>query len=254
MTERGRIVLGTGVLPAIAAASCYFSARGSFGELSFVPKVVAVLCSVFALVSLARRPRVAFRERLALALVTIVMASVSYTLEARYRAAQWRSWETRGRARLVGRMAPILTYQHALNANARDEAVLADFRGKLVVVDFWATWCPPCLQAMPRLDELQRRFPDRLLVVGVTRLYDRDPGDPDSAAELARIEKVATTRGAHYPIVVADTDQNDSNYQVEGLPTVVIVDPDGRIRAYLVADDRDVVDDAIREIQTSLAR
>lgn len=242
------------MFPVIAAASCYFSARGSFGEFSFVPKVVAVFCSVLALLSLVRKRRVGFGQRLALVLLTIAMAFVSYTLEANYRKAQWRSWETKGRTRLVGQMAPILSYQHAFNAKAQDEAVLDGFRGRFVVIDFWATWCPPCLKAMPRLNNLQRRFPDRLLVVGVTRLYDQEQSNPDPAAELARIKRVATTRGAHYPILVADTDQNNSNYQVEGLPTVVVIGPDGRVRDYLVADDRDVIEDAIREIRTNLMR
>jgi thiol-disulfide isomerase/thioredoxin len=249
MTERRRLLLGTAVFPAIAATSCYFSARGSFGELSFVPKVVAVVCSVLALLSLLRKPRVGFRPRLGLVLLTAALAFASARLEASYRTAQWRSWEAKGRSALVGQVAPILSYRHTFNASAEDEAVLAGFRGRFVVVDFWATWCPPCLEAMPRLDALQSRFPDRLLVVGVTSL-----ADGDSAAGLARIQRVAAAHGAHYPIVVADTDRNDSNFQVEGLPTVVIVGPSGRVLDYLVADDRDVVDDAIREISTRLAR
>jgi thiol-disulfide isomerase/thioredoxin len=58
----------------------------------------------------------------------------------------------------------VLNYQHKFNVNSKDEATLAAMQGKLVLIDFWATWCEPCVRTLPLLDDLQRRYPDRWLV------------------------------------------------------------------------------------------
>src|SRR6204780_4872285 len=70
----------------------------------------------------------------------------------------------------------------------------AAWKGKVVFINFWATWCPPCRAEIPVLIELANRYKDRLQVVGVSV----DDGDP------AEVKKFAKQAGINYPIVMAD--------------------------------------------------
>ncbi len=64
---------------------------------------------------------------------------------------------------LVGRVAPDFTVQ-----DADRKVSLHDFRGKVVVLNFWATWCPPCVEEMPSLVKLQSNLKDRVVVLAVS--------------------------------------------------------------------------------------
>lgn len=96
---------------------------------------------------------------------------------------------------------------------------LADLRGKIVVLDFWATWCAPCEVQMPVLDALwQSGDHADLMIVGISV-------DTDSASDVA---KWVEARGFEYPIVIGDQDLA-MRYGVIGFPSLVIVDPNGGI-------------------------
>jgi len=78
-------------------------------------------------------------------------------------------------------------------------AKLTEFKGKLLILDFWATWCSPCVAMIPKLDSLQRRFGDRLQILSVTYQSEKEATD-----FLNKMEKV---KGLHYqlPLVSGDT-------------------------------------------------
>jgi peroxiredoxin len=101
---------------------------------------------------------------------------------------------------------------------------LADLRGKIVILDFWATWCGPCEVQMPVLDALWKdrswrdAHGDDLVIVGVS--VDTDP--------VAEVAAWIEERGFGYPIAMGDQDLA-MRYGVIGFPTLVIVDPDGGI-------------------------
>lgn len=97
----------------------------------------------------------------------------------------------------------------------------ADLRGKVVVLEFWATWCKPCLQSLPGLDAAARRWGQRVAVLAVN-LDDRDR----AAAIFARAGYQLT--------LVADAGDAATRYQVDVLPHVVVIDRDGVVR--LVGD------------------
>jgi thiol-disulfide isomerase/thioredoxin len=93
---------------------------------------------------------------------------------------------------------------------------LADFRGRVVLLDFWGTFCPPCMAALPELQALHDRHAARgFAVVGVT-VDDRPALVKKATAKLT------------YPIVQA-TPQVWSAYKVNALPSLVLVDRDGKI-------------------------
>ena len=99
---------------------------------------------------------------------------------------------------------------------------LADFRGKLLLVDFWATWCAPCKREMPGYEGLYRRYRSRgLRVVGIA--LDADP---------KAVARFAKKLGVTYPVVVNGMDV--ARYGVQGIPTTILVDRSGFIRKKVV--------------------
>ena len=98
---------------------------------------------------------------------------------------------------------------------------LADQRGKVVLVNFWATWCGPCREEIPYLVRLAERYPDHLTVIGVSE----DHGPPATVAAFAG------QYGVNYPIVMSTPEIKRGFPGVFALPTSFVVDPDGRIVA-----------------------
>jgi thiol-disulfide isomerase/thioredoxin len=97
---------------------------------------------------------------------------------------------------------------------------LADFRGRVVLVNLWATWCGPCVREMPSLDRLQAQFGDRLLVLAISE----DRGGAHVVDPF--LEKLAL---AHLAIFLDATSAAQQAFKVRGLPTSFLIDRDGRI-------------------------
>jgi thiol-disulfide isomerase/thioredoxin len=91
--------------------------------------------------------------------------------------------------------------------------------GKVVLVNFWATWCPPCREEIPELIELKREFKDKMEIVGISE--DDDP--PASVIKFAR------AKGMTYPIVMATSELIDAYGGVPALPTSFLIDTQGRV-------------------------
>jgi thiol-disulfide isomerase/thioredoxin len=95
------------------------------------------------------------------------------------------------------------------------------FKGKVVVVDFWATWCPPCRTEIPGYIALQKKYAaDGLVIVGIS--VDTD------GPEVVR--KYMKDVGINYQIVIADDQVQDLFAPIQGYPTTFIIDRDGLIR------------------------
>lgn len=103
---------------------------------------------------------------------------------------------------------------------------LSDFRGKAVLLNFWATWCDPCRQEIPRFVELQNKYGERgLQVVGVS-LDD----DAKAVPPFYRQYKM------NYPVAVGDAKLAERFGDILGLPVNLLIDRDGRIAARHVGE------------------
>jgi thiol-disulfide isomerase/thioredoxin len=108
---------------------------------------------------------------------------------------------------------------------------LSDYRGRVVVLDFWATWCGPCAKVMPRLEKLQKKYADRGVVV--LGLSSWDTGDPAAAMKK---------RGITYTLLLKGEEMAPS-YGVTSLPVVYVIGADGRVvYSHAGPDQKDLSD------------
>ena len=96
---------------------------------------------------------------------------------------------------------------------------LSDSKGKIRIIDFWATWCPPCQAEIPQLNALQAKYADDLVVIGIAL----DRGGPDVVKSFAQQNKI------NYSLVMGDTKTVIDFGRVESIPTAFVIDPEGKI-------------------------
>ena len=118
---------------------------------------------------------------------------------------------------LTGQPAPEFT----LREMDGSEFTLTSQHGKVVLLDFWATWCMPCRMEMPILQDLHEEFASRgLMVVGITR--DRVP----------EIRAFLDAQGITFPALIDDTSDVNKAYLVNGIPVGIIIDAQGNVSSY----------------------
>jgi len=92
-----------------------------------------------------------------------------------------------------------------------------DRKGKFVLIDFWATWCPPCRKAIPELNALYKKFGDKLVVIGLS-------DEPEAKV------KGMTTPQMDYAVAIDTKARTKTAVGVSGIPHVLLIDPQGIVR------------------------
>ena len=119
-------------------------------------------------------------------------------------------------AALVGETAPDFT----LSSNEGDNKKLSELRGRVVLINFWASWCGPCTQELPKLNELEDLHGDD----GFTLLAINIDEDPEKAMKLMKKLGIDLT-------VLFDQEKNVSKqYQIDAMPMTIILDRSGDVR------------------------
>lgn len=115
---------------------------------------------------------------------------------------------------------------------------LSDFKGKVILIDFWATWCPFCRESIPILKSLYDEYKDKgLVVIGIALEYDRG----QALKQLAKEKKIS------YPLAVGK-ERLATEYSAYGVPTRFIVNRAGEIEKKFVGfQDREILESALRE-------
>lgn len=101
---------------------------------------------------------------------------------------------------------------------------LSDYKGKIVVIDFWATWCPPCRKGIPDLISLKKQYKDQgLEVIGISLDEEKE-----------KVTPFMKQYGINYPVVYGDMNVVQSYGNISSIPTSFVIDKNGNIVASYV--------------------
>jgi peroxiredoxin len=117
---------------------------------------------------------------------------------------------------LVGQPAPDFALRSLGDANLR----LSEHLGDVIIINFWATWCGPCRQEMPLLDEIYNKYK----LAGLTLLSVNIDDTSERATEMARTLKVT------YPVLFDERKEVSRAYEVGSMPVTVLIDREGVVR------------------------
>jgi peroxiredoxin len=155
-------------------------------------------------------------KRNALVFVALVVAIMAMLASGKYLDRTRRH----GALKLVGDVQGVTAPDFTLVSLDGRKVSLSDFRGKAVLLNFWATWCPPCKVEMPWFVELQKQYAkDGLVVLGVA-MDDSEP---------ATIAKFASSLGVNYPVLLGTDKVSDDYGDVQYLPTTFYIGRNGTI-------------------------
>ncbi len=121
-----------------------------------------------------------------------------------------------------------------------DSLTLSDFKGKVIILNFWATWCPPCRMEIPDFVALYDKYEEEgLLIIGV----NLDKGDTRAVKQFSENYSI------NYPVVLGNVDVTQSYGGIRAIPATFIIDKDGNIREkYIGYQSRATFEEAVKRL------
>lgn len=134
--------------------------------------------------------------------------------------ADWQQPELSHNLTVVKKVIPASNFE--LQDMDEEKVKLSDYRGKVVLLNFWATWCPPCIREMPSMERLHQQVDaEDFKVIAVNQMEDAD----QVFAFTGQLEIDPT-----FAILFDSTSEVSREYAVRGLPTTYLIDKEGNIR------------------------
>jgi thiol-disulfide isomerase/thioredoxin len=172
------------------------------------------------------------------------------------------------RSKLIGQPAKdygdFAEYNHLIGM---EDKSLADFKGNVVLLDFWAVWCKPCIDTFPHLKEWHEKYSEKgLVIIGSTTYYNYAWNDETGKAsrsteevaavdELKMLEKFRESYGLHHGFLVSDKKVNYGQYfMVSGIPQAVLIDKEGKIQMIRIGSGEQNAHDLQEKIEELLAQ
>jgi thiol-disulfide isomerase/thioredoxin len=137
---------------------------------------------------------------------------------------------------LFGQPAPKLAVKEWING---PPVTLAELKGRVVLLEFWATWCKPCEQMFPKLKALYENYASRgLVILALTRYFLAYGGTEDSQAkELELIRDFVKKHGIEFPVGVSEDESTQTAYGATALPIIALIDRQGLLRYFALATE-----------------
>ena len=137
-----------------------------------------------------------------------------------------------------------------------EEHTLSDYEGKVVFLNFWATWCGPCQREMPEIQQLYEDWGENtgeVVVLGVANPHDPDhPGNADSLT-AEEIGDWLGEKGYTYPTLMDETGEIFAQYGVSAFPTTFMIDTEGNVFGYITGSlTRDIMDSIIEQTRSGV--
>lgn len=134
---------------------------------------------------------------------------------------------------LIGKPAPAIAPETWVNS---PPLALNKLTGKVVVIDFWATWCQPCRAVMPALTKAYDTYEDQgLVIIGFTKLYGNYNDEQGSRGQVSKPEEIALIKEfvkrnkLSYPTAISNEGREFETYKISAIPTMIFIDKQGNI-------------------------
>lgn len=156
---------------------------------------------------------------------------ISVVLLAFMTVALVQAMEKEGnKEKLPGIQAGVKAPDFTLKTLSGDKVSLSDFYGKKVILNFWATWCPPCKDEMPEMEDFYKENKDEVVILAINI-------DPQY-----NVQDFIDKMDVHFPVLLDEKDEVNTKYQVLTIPTTYFIDEEGIIQhKYLTTMTKEIL-------------